>query len=586
MGRHGEAIPELEVLVGDHRLDEHFWAQLMVAYYQAGRQADALRAYQRVRSVLADELGIEPGAELTELERKILDHDPTLTATSGSGTAVSAAAEPLPAGVVTFLLTDVEGSTQLWDAHPQATATAMARHEELVSATVDAHRGRLVKSRGEGDSTLSAFPRASDAAAAAVALRDLLAVETWPEGLELRTRVALHTGEAQLRGGDYYGGTLNRAAWIRALAAGGEVFCSRATADLVTDTLPSDVDLREVGTYDLEGLRRAETVYALAPGIVSDSGRARVGFQRPPAAGDTHLPLPARLGLEGVFVGRDREGAALETAFDAVRGDEGVRVALLAGEPGVGKTTLAARFARVAYGKGAVVLYGHCDEGLGIPYQPWAETLSHLVRHAPEAVLGAHVAARGGELGRLVPDLAQRVRVRPLASTDPEADRYRLFSAVVDLLMRMSNDAPVVLLLDDLHWADRPTLELIRHVVGAEAPVRLLLVATYRDTDIGNDHALAATLAALHREPRVERVRAQRTRFRLDRRSARGRRRPRPRRRRPGTARRTRLRNRRQPVLRHRSAPPTRRDRRHPHGQRPSLGRRRSRSDDLAADRA
>jgi DNA-binding SARP family transcriptional activator/class 3 adenylate cyclase/tetratricopeptide (TPR) repeat protein len=506
LGHHAGVIPELERLVGEYRLDERFWAQLMVAYYGTGRQGDALRAYQRVRSVLADELGIEPGDELVDLERKILDHDPALTAMPGSRGLVSSPAEPLPEGVVTFLLTDVEGSTPLWDAHPQATATAMARHEELITATVGAHRGHVVKARGEGDSTLSVFPRASDAAAAAVALRDVLAVEAWPEGLELRTRVAIHTGEAQLRGGDYYGGTLNRAARIRALAAGGEVLCSRATADLVADTLPSDVELREVGTYDLEGLRRAETVYALAPRIVSDSDHARPELKPPPAAGDAHLPLPARLRLEGVFVGRDRESAALATAFEAVRDDEGRRLVLVAGEPGVGKTTLAARFARAAHAKGAVVLYGHCDEGLGIPYQPWAETLAHLVRHAPEAVLGAHVAARGGELGRLAPDLAQRVRVPPLASTDPEADRYRLFGAVVDLLVRISNEAPVVLLLDDLHWADPPTLELVRHVVGAEAPVRLLLVATYRDTDIGDDHPLAATLAALHREPGMERI--------------------------------------------------------------------------------
>src|SRR6266576_636641 len=165
LGHDAETIPELERLAGEHPLDEHFWAQLMVAYYRAGRQADALRAYQRARSLLADELGVEPAAELQDLEHRILDHDPELMLARPGPASTDAC---FPEGVVTFLLTDIEGSTPLWDHDPEAMSSAIARHEELVTHTVRSHRGWIVKSKGEGDSTLSVFPRASDAALAAV----------------------------------------------------------------------------------------------------------------------------------------------------------------------------------------------------------------------------------------------------------------------------------------------------------------------------------------------------------------------------------------------------------------------------------
>jgi class 3 adenylate cyclase len=131
------------------------------------------------------------------------------------------ASEPsveLPQGVVTFLLTDIEGSTELWESNRAVMGAALARHEALIKATVSAHGGRLIKSQGEGDSTLSVFPRASNAVNAALGLQQALLAEAWPAGCVLRTRAALHTGEAELRQGDYYGQTMNRAARLRALA--------------------------------------------------------------------------------------------------------------------------------------------------------------------------------------------------------------------------------------------------------------------------------------------------------------------------------------------------------------------------------
>jgi class 3 adenylate cyclase len=126
----------------------------------------------------------------------------------------------LPDGTVTFLFTDVEGSTTLWERHPDRMRAALARHDRLIESPVEQHRGAVVRPRGEGDSRFAVFPRASDAVAAAAAIQQALHAEPWPPETPLRVRMALHTGEADLREGDYYGGAVNRAARLRAIAHG------------------------------------------------------------------------------------------------------------------------------------------------------------------------------------------------------------------------------------------------------------------------------------------------------------------------------------------------------------------------------
>ena len=157
----------------------------------------------------------------------------------------------LPTGVVTFCLTDIEGSTRLWDANPVAMAEALAEHDMLVADAVEFCAGHLVKAQGEGDSTLSVFTRASDAVRCALLLQQVMGQRQWPGDLELSVRVALHAGEAQLREGDYFGPSVNRAARLRSLARGGQTLLSRAAAELVTDTLAPGVQLFELGEREL-----------------------------------------------------------------------------------------------------------------------------------------------------------------------------------------------------------------------------------------------------------------------------------------------------------------------------------------------
>jgi DNA-binding SARP family transcriptional activator/tetratricopeptide (TPR) repeat protein len=263
-----------------------------------------------------------------------------------------------------------------------------------------------------------------------------------------------------------------------------------------------DVLVGELGLEPGAELRRLE-VAVLAGDSVLD---LPVAAQRTTRA-DLAIPLPGRIGAtsSAVFVGRTLEREGLNRSLLAVAEGER-RVVLVSGEPGIGKTSLCAAVAREAFGNGAVVFYGRCDEDLGIPYQPWAEVLAHLVAHAPDDVLAEHVDARGNELARLAPDLTARTTAGRISSTNAESERYLLFGAVVDVVARVSALAPIVLILDDLHWADRPTVQLLLHVVSADVPLRLAVIGTFRDSDVDPDHPLAEALAALHRESGIERL--------------------------------------------------------------------------------
>jgi len=155
----------------------------------------------------------------------------------------------LPCGTVTFLLTDIEGSTRLWQEHPSAMRSALMRHDSLAASVIAGHGGVLVRARGEGDSLFCVFSRATDALAAASALQRAFAAEAWPAEAPLRVRMALHTGEADLRDDGYYGTVVNRCARLRAVAYGRQVLLSQTVYDLVRDHLPAGVTLLDLGAH-------------------------------------------------------------------------------------------------------------------------------------------------------------------------------------------------------------------------------------------------------------------------------------------------------------------------------------------------
>ncbi|HJR25994.1 MAG TPA: AAA family ATPase, partial [Acidimicrobiales bacterium] len=226
------------------------------------------------------------------------------------------------------------------------------------------------------------------------------------------------------------------------------------------------------------------------------------------ATGEETVPLPPALtgALATVYVGRDDLRARLADEWRAVH--QGTpRTVLLAGEPGVGKTRTAAEVCRAAFADGALVLFGRCDEGLGVPYQPFVEALAHYVEHAASPALGR----LPGELRRLVPDLGDAIAAsdQPVAS-DPASEEHRLFEACASWIVDAARAAGAgcVVVLDDVHWATKPTLQLLQHVVRsvADEGAPLLVIATYRDTDVTRSHPLAAVIGDLRRLPGVERL--------------------------------------------------------------------------------
>jgi len=170
----------------------------------------------------------------------------------------------VPTGVVTVCMTDIEGSTGLWEAHPHAMGAAIVRHDAIIAQVVEARGGRLLQSMGEGDSTVSVFTGAGDAVRAAPEIVERISEEPWPDGLTIRTRVGLHTGETSSRGGDRLGPTAARAARVRGLADGGQVFLSRTTAGLVEGQLPEGFGLVDLGPHTLRGFTDRENVFALS----------------------------------------------------------------------------------------------------------------------------------------------------------------------------------------------------------------------------------------------------------------------------------------------------------------------------------
>ncbi|MDH3683663.1 MAG: winged helix-turn-helix domain-containing protein, partial [Acidimicrobiia bacterium] len=311
------AVATLTELTAQHPFREGLWALLMMALYREGRQADALSAYRRARQHLVEELGVEPGPRLRELEALILGQDDRLDAASEA-----TAAATVPTGTVTFGFSDIEGSSRLWAANRQQMATAVARHDEIVRAVAAEQSGHVFATGG--DSFGVAFHRAGDAARWAVDLQQAMAAERWPDGTEIRVRIGLHTGEVEERADDYFGPAVNLAARIAAAGHGGQILVSRITAALLGGR-----DLHDLGSFRFDGITADVPIFQLGDG---DHPRLRTDASR-------RGNLPRRTGhLYGRDDGLDAVASAMATS----------PIVTLVGPGGIGKTRLALAAARLA----------------------------------------------------------------------------------------------------------------------------------------------------------------------------------------------------------------------------------------------
>jgi class 3 adenylate cyclase/tRNA A-37 threonylcarbamoyl transferase component Bud32 len=188
--------------------------------------------------------------------------------------------EALPTGVVTFCVSDIEGSAALWESQPEAMAEALVRQDALIADAVEARGGSLIKSMGEGDSTVSVFDSAPAAVGAALAANQTLMAEEWPPGIRIAARWGIHTGEAEQRAADYYGPSVNLAARVRAQADGGEILLSSITSELVAAHLPEGCSLVDLGPHRFGGLAAPERIHALAgPGLTTPPSVAECPYR-------------------------------------------------------------------------------------------------------------------------------------------------------------------------------------------------------------------------------------------------------------------------------------------------------------------
>jgi DNA-binding SARP family transcriptional activator len=498
-GRHGELVAELDSLTRAHPLRERLWAQRMVALYRSGRQADALRAYQELRHLLNEELGLEPSAAVARLESAILRREPEVDWPPADRVAPPPRPGAPIEGVVTFLFTDLVGSTGWLERLGEDGAEELRRtHFSLLRQAVAEAGGQEVKNLGDG--LMAAFASPLGALGCALAVQRSMAAhnQAHPER-RLEVRVGLQAGEAVRAEDDFFGTAVVVAKRLCDRAEGGQILAGELVASLVGSR--GDFRFRPLGPLVLKGL----SVPVPAVDVAWPRPEDAVAWE-PLGEAAGQIPLPVLLtGTSRIFVGRDQELEWLKLLWKEAGAGGERRLALLAGEPGIGKTRLAGELAAVVHAEGAVVLAGRCDEDLGVPYQPFVEALRQYVSAGGDLVtrLGRH----GGELVRLVPEITERDRglADPLRS-DPETERYRLFDAVAAWLAAASAAAPVLLILDDLHWGAKPTQLLLRHVLRSPEPMRLLVVGTYRDTELSRTHPLTELLADLRRSAGVERI--------------------------------------------------------------------------------
>jgi DNA-binding SARP family transcriptional activator len=440
LGRHAELVAELEALVNAQPLRERPRTQLMLALYRAGRQADALAAYRAARETLVEELGIDPGPGLRELEAAILRQDESLRRPD----TVAPVTRMQFRRLVTILFVDVVESMALAEAlDPEALGRVLQRYFETASSALTRHGGTVEKYAGDAvmaafgipvsheDDALRAARAALDVRAGIAALSEQLEQE---HGLGLEVRIGLESGEVVATETDarqrlVTGEAVGVAARLEEGASAGEIAVGEVAGRLIDHA----AELEPLGEVEIRGKREPVSAYLLH------------GLRPVAPAFERRLDAP--------LVGRKRELAALRKRLKLAVDTGTLRATVVLGPPGVGKSRLVAELGR--RGRGVTVLWGRClSYGDGITYWPLREVLEQ--------------ASAGEERDAVLAALA--------APTPPPAAEIALLFR--RLCERLAREQPLVLVLDDAHWAEPTLLELIEQLVDrGEGPILLACVA-------------------------------------------------------------------------------------------------------------
>jgi DNA-binding SARP family transcriptional activator len=470
LGLHDELIAELEALVAEHPFRERLRAQLILALYRAGRQGDALAAHRETRRALVEELGVEPGPMLRELEKAILQQDPSLdrqryaeTPTALVEPLSDAAKSWLPAERRTLTVIFVDVSVTGNDGtDPEAVRRVVARASDIAAGILRRHGATIEELVGDVVMGVFGIPVAHEddvlrAARAAVELSSAVAPLTFELERDQRFRLAIRAG---MESGEVVvgasgssharlsGDAVNVAADLQRAAGYGEVLVGDAAHGILRDAAV----MKPVERSPLEGAGGSSTVWGLIDLV--------------PGA-----DAPAR-SLDAPMVGRTAELARLQDGFErAVRQHSTYRFTVL-GDPGIGKSRLAAEFAE-ALGSSARVLTGHCPAyGEGITFRPLRQIVVQAAgSRRPEALAEVLAEEDDGEW------TAAQV-AGALGLTQEPVGGEELFPAFRRLFEILSDRDPLVITLEDVHWAEPTLLDLIDHVTGsARGPIFLLCLA-------------------------------------------------------------------------------------------------------------
>jgi DNA-binding SARP family transcriptional activator len=458
LGRHGDLVAELEALVAQHPLRERLRAQLMVALYRSGRQAEALRVYHETREVLVEELGLEPSRALQRLERAVLAQDPSLELTPVVERAPEPAREEIPRPAtrktVSVVAADVLSLGGPYD--PEALRRPMTLAVETVTGVLERHGASTEASTAGGVIGIFGLPTVHEddalrAVRAATEARDAL-LELKPElerdwNVAVALRSGVNTGEVVAGNTAAHalvaGDAVNVAARLQQAADPGEILLDEQTERLVRDAVRTEqVDPAALKATGRERAWRLVELTAGAPGYLRR--------------------------LETPLIGRIVELGQLRQAFERAAGNRAVQLFTVLGPAGIGKSRLARELV-ASPGEHAIVLEGHClSYGEGITFWPLREMVGQIGDLS-------RVLADEDEAGAIVERVLGAVGLNGKASANEET-----FWAARKLFEALARERPLVVVLEDAHWAEPTFLDLIEHVAEWSSDARILLLCLAR----------------------------------------------------------------------------------------------------------
>jgi class 3 adenylate cyclase/tetratricopeptide (TPR) repeat protein len=382
---------------------------------------------------------------------------------------------------VTLLFTDLIRSTdKLRQAGDEFGQRLFQTHHKLMTDAVSAAGGKELQWLGDG--VLAVFASASDAVRCAIAIQQTARRPIG--GVQFEIRIGIHAGEVMQRDQGYFGMPLVVAKRLCDRATTGQILCSRLIAELLSAR--QTFSFRRLGALELKGIPQPLAV-------------CEVVYKR-------NDPL-ARLNSTP-FVGRDEPLKRLVDSLDAACNGRG-SLTMVLGEAGIGKTRLLEEFTDSARERGAVIMRGACYDGAEWqrPYGPFAEAIERYAAQIDASILKEALGDGAWAVGRIAPSVrASAGETGETEALDKEEQRFRLLDAVSQFLIAISRRNPLVLILDDLHWADQGTAAMLRHVAHFVASGPIMLVGAYRDAEIGRRHPMASTLASLNRGTNFSRI--------------------------------------------------------------------------------